>query len=554
MNNKKIWLFFIPLFISLFVFGRPVKAEENNSLDSAVSLSLNQTLTRSVDKNVVLRHYYKIELSQKSAITIYGKFTVDTSSSREMDIELQDVNGKCISHQNLSLLADGDYRWRTEEIDSGIYYILLGSDVGNNSTGSTAITIPYVITEYSIAYSFEPYPVCTELAQDTEIKCKPGINVFKINVTSPTDLTIYGTEGIERGVSVKFADVNGKEISCQSEKSSQTEYKTRVKGLLPGTYYIETKDSSKLSDYSYSVLYSTDPYPESKLLERGDWMSGSLRPGFSSNIYKININAKHKITFFYSIDYPQIGLRLYDSETNCIDHMEFVTEKKSFKWSEWSLGEELMPGTYYLEVSSGGADYNIKWQISGLSATDDLTMTKATNKTITLSWNVSQKASKYKIYKYNKKTKDYSLCKTTTATSCKISGLKTSTTYTFKVVPVVSVNGEDIEGDKTYFKAATKPAKVSVKSIKKTKSGKVSGNPVNYYKIGWKKVKNADGYQVYVKTKGGKWKTVNSTSSKSCMIHVVKGYTAQIKVRAYITTKDATTYGSFSKIKTIKNN
>ena len=54
MNNKKIWLFFIPLFISLFVFGRPVKAEENNSLDSAVSLSLNQTLTRSVDKNVVL--------------------------------------------------------------------------------------------------------------------------------------------------------------------------------------------------------------------------------------------------------------------------------------------------------------------------------------------------------------------------------------------------------------------------------------------------------------------------------------------------------------------
>ena len=147
-----------------------------------------------------------------------------------------------------------------------------------------------------------------------------------------------------------------------------------------------------------------------------------------------------------------------------------------------------------------------------------------------------------------------SLYRTTTSKSYKIKGLKVATTYSIKIVPVEDNNGEFIEGEAIHFDVATKPAKVSVKKIKKTKSGKVSGKPVAYYKISWKKVENASGYQVFVKTKGCKWKMVNATSSRSCKIYVDKGCTAKIKVRAYITTKDATTYGSFSKIKNIKSN
>lgn len=542
MNNKKIWLFFIPLFISLFVFGRPVKAEENNSLDSAVSLSLNQTLTASFKDSGVLRHYYKIELSQKSGITIYGNAISEYLRKDGLDLELQDVNGKSVFHNSKVEVVSGNYRWRTDEVDPGTYYIVVNSGDG---------LVSYGINDYSIAYSQEVYPVYTELTENTEIKCKAGINVFKINISSPTNLTVYGIEGIEGQVRVKFADVNGKEISNQYGKTNQADYKAVVKGLLPGIYFIETIGYPLGSDFSYSVLYSTDPYPESKSLERGKWASGSLHPGFSSDIYKININAKQKITFFFSTKYQKISFHLYDLEKNCVDFMESVTEKTA---SEWSPGKELMPGTYYLEVSSGGDDYDIMWQISGLSAIKGLKMIKAANKTITLSWKESQNTSKYNIYKYNKKAKDYSLCKTTAEESCKITGLKASTTYSFKVVPVVSVNGEDIEGDETYFKAATKPAKVSVKNIKKTKSGRVSGTYVNYYKISWKKVKNADGYQVYVKTKGGKWKMVDFTSSRACEIYVVKGVAAKIKVRAYTETYDAKTYGAFSKIKTVKNN
>ena len=122
------------------------------------------------------------------------------------------------------------------------------------------------------------------------------------------------------------------------------------------------------------------------------------------------------------------------------------------------------------------------------------------------------------------------------------------------MIPIANNNGEEIEGDETVFKAATTPAKVAIKSIKKIAASSLSGVPVNYYKISWKKVKNAKGYDVYVKTKGGKWKKIDYTSSKSSTIYVVKGFTAQIKVRAYTSTKDAITYGPYSKIKTIKSN
>ena len=541
MNKRKIWLLFVPMIISFFVFGLSVNAEETGELDSAIPLSLNQTLTASFKDSGVLRHYYKIELSQKSGITIYGNTISEYLRKDGLDLELQDVNGKSVFRNSKVEVVSGNYRWRTDEVDPGTYYIVVNSGDG---------LVSYGINDYSIAYSQEVYPVYTELTENTEIKCKAGINVFKINISSPTNLTVYGIEGIEGQVRVKFADVNGKEISNQYGKTNQADYKAVVKGLLPGIYFIETIGYPLGSDFSYSVLYSTDPYPESILLERGKGTAGSLHPGFSSDIYRINIDTKQKITFLFSTKYQKISFHLYDFESNCVADMESVAEKTS---SKWSPNVELMPGTYYLEVA-GNDDYSVMWQTRGPSAVTDLKMSSATRKSITLRWDESQEASKYKIYKYNPNKKKYYLKKTTTNGYCTISGLKVATKYAFKVVPVVSINGEDIKGESTVLKAYTKPEKVLIESITKTRSGIVSGYPVNYYKIKWKKAKNVKSYQVYVKTEGSDWKKKSVTSSSSYVIHVVKGHSIKIKVRAYTSTKDAITYGSFSKIKNIKSN
>jgi hypothetical protein len=118
-------------------------------------------------------------------------------------------------------------------------------------------------------------------------------------------------------------------------------------------------------------------------------------------------------------------------------------------------------------------------------------------------------------------------------------------------------NGEDIEGTENIFNAATAPNKVKLNAIKKIGSGSISGVAVNYYKVSWKKVKHATGYQVYVKTKGSGWKRISSTTSRKCQIYIVKGFSGQIKVRAYITanskSSSSSSYGAFSKVKKVKS-
>ena len=80
----------------------------------------------------------------------------------------------------------------------------------------------------------------------------------------------------------------------------------------------------------------------------------------------------------------------------------------------------------------------------------------------------------------------------------------------------------------------TKPAKVKIKSAKK-KGKKVT--------LKWKKISDAAGYVVYMKTNSGKFKAV---------ISLKEGNKYSFKIRAYKLDEETNVYGAYSKIKKVK--
>lgn len=92
----------------------------------------------------------------------------------------------------------------------------------------------------------------------------------------------------------------------------------------------------------------------------------------------------------------------------------------------------------------------------------------------------------------------------------------------------------------------TKPAKVKIKSAKK-KGKKVT--------LKWKKISDATGYVVYMKTNSGKFKavkTVKKAKTVKAVISLKKGNKYSFKIRAYKLDEETNVYGAYSKIKKVK--
>ena len=92
----------------------------------------------------------------------------------------------------------------------------------------------------------------------------------------------------------------------------------------------------------------------------------------------------------------------------------------------------------------------------------------------------------------------------------------------------------------------TKPAKVKIKSAKK-KGKKVT--------LKWKKISDAAGYVVYMKTNSGKFKavkTVKKAKKVKAVISLKKGNKYSFKIRAYKLDEETNVYGAYSKIQKVK--
>ena len=169
-----------------------------------------------------------------------------------------------------------------------------------------------------------------------------------------------------------------------------------------------------------------------------------------------------------------------------------------------------------------------------------------TDKFITLRWDKNTSADGYVIQQY--KSGAWTTIKTiegNATTSYKVTGLKASTTYNFRI------RGYKLDGTKklygSYVSAKIKSLPSVVKGFKVASRGKYS------VKLKWNKNTSATGY-VIEQYKGGKWvevKRITKQSTTSCKIEgLKKGTSYKFRIKAYKASADKTKkwYGKTSAI------
>ena len=222
---------------------------------------------------------------------------------------------------------------------------------------------------------------------------------------------------------------------------------------------------------------------------------------------------------------------------------------------------------------NGGAEAICKVTVRGVAAPIWKSVSANYN-TVKLSWNTVNDASGYEVYRAASVGGNYTRLTTLTSSQTKYDniGLKSDTTYYYKVRAFKDINGTRYQGDystiisakttksKTFTPIKTTPVKPpSKKAVKKPgKPTKVKAKAKGKKKIqiSWKKVKGAKGYVIYRSTKKSKGykkiKTVSSKTSKFTNKKLKKGKKYYYKVRAYKKSGKKKIYSAYSKITSCK--
>ncbi len=164
-----------------------------------------------------------------------------------------------------------------------------------------------------------------------------------------------------------------------------------------------------------------------------------------------------------------------------------------------------------------------------------------------ISWEKTGGTSIYYIYQYNSKKKKYVKVKETTGTSYSLSGLKSGTTYKFKVKSIKKVGGKSVSTNtSSVITTATKPSKVTGISAKRKKT---------YLKLSWPKVTGATNYQIYMYDSKKK-KYVRLTSVEGVTEYKVKGLKAgktyKFKIRPFKVLEGKNYFGAYSDVYSFK--
>ena len=146
-------------------------------------------------------------------------------------------------------------------------------------------------------------------------------------------------------------------------------------------------------------------------------------------------------------------------------------------------------------VSKGG--YTGSKKLSYYIVPAKVTGVKVSAKTydsVTLKYNASKGATKYRVYQYNSSTKKYTLKVTSTSTTAKVTGLKPSTSYKFAVAAYKTVKSKDYFGSKSALVTVKTDAKVTVGKVNDLTVIATTASTVS---LTWTAASKAKTYSVY---------------------------------------------------------
>ncbi len=179
-------------------------------------------------------------------------------------------------------------------------------------------------------------------------------------------------------------------------------------------------------------------------------------------------------------------------------------------------------------------------QVSGL------TVKEVTASSLKFSWK-KQKGVKYRLVLYQKNAVVSTVYTDKNLYVCR--KLKAATDYILKVTAYQEIGKEKYYAKKeTSVRSSTLPGKVKLVSVKKKGAAKAQ--------ITWKRIKGADGYEIFMRTGKGSYKKIKTiTKGKTVTFTksgLKKGKSYSFRVRAYKKSGKTKSYGSYSSGKTLK--
>lgn len=212
----------------------------------------------------------------------------------------------------------------------------------------------------------------------------------------------------------------------------------------------------------------------------------------------------------------------------------------------------IYPGTAKITVK-GINDYKgTLTKTFGIATVKGLKWAKSTTSSIKLKWNVRKNVTGYKVQRYNFSKKKWVLVKTVESNETVVKNLNPGTGYQFRIVAYYK------HGNKTYNAPASAVNKIPTKP-NKVVINKLVNHPSLYAKISWNQIKKGTGYQIRYSTTSSfkKFKTVKVASNKQLSKKITGLKDNQqyfVRVRAYRTYGNKTTYGEWSKSKAFSTN
>ncbi len=330
-------------------------------------------------------------------------------------------------------------------------------------------------------------------------------------------------------------------------------------------YHVDTtwNDGENKAPYTSYLLWGRYDYPTDHNYSDVTVNWGQSTPSYTLAYHGINVDSNVKVNDFTATSFEEAnptlnwivptgvdGVVIRDADTTKVVG-KFTNAQTSMPVSNVIKGKEYNFEICTYKVISGEEQYSIPTKLTTFTIPNAVTGFKASSagyNYVTLAWNKYSTVTGYKIYKYNPSTKKYEYCKRTTATSCKVTGLKTASNYSFRVVAYLKVNGTEYNGKNSVVLTTGTSTKVPAISKLSTKKKKVT--------INWKKVSGTTGYEIYMRkgTKGSykKIKTAGSKTVKYTKSKLKKGTKYYFKIRTYRTVKGKKVYSSYSKVKSIK--
>ncbi len=238
-----------------------------------------------------------------------------------------------------------------------------------------------------------------------------------------------------------------------------------------------------------------------------------------------------------------------------IDSLAFSSCKKLkdvyYKGSKSDWKKIKNEGSQSIDTNAGIKDATIHYNYTP----DELTVDKVkttkftcTDKAVKINWEKVNGAAGYRVYAYNANTKKWSTAATVSAStlSFKQTGLKSGTTYKYKVKAYAKQDGKTYWGEASdTMTTTTKPAQPAIKSTSASTSA---------VRLNWNAVSGANGYRVVrYDTNAKKWVSVGTIKTTSFKETKLKGKTSyKYKVKAYRKVGGATYWSEYSAVKSVK--